>query len=886
MIGAPSPGLSSKHHYKELPVPPQGIENDHDSLSSPDSSESSLNATESSESADGQVPSHLINRVTQIGRRSAGGEPPAPGRKLPDRPYGKSGSSRESSGSNHKAAPNSKSTSSLKGPEGSVPSPACVSKVQNRLVGESQTPGLKRDIGGSRNQGLISTSQQAKSEASQLSTDISKEIASEVGKGPPEEKPYKLRDITAEERGEIDKRLAMHPEFTQKYDITRIQKVIDPGLEKLFEAQKESLKRATSIKLNPAWEAQETSLREKIDASINSLATKDRNVYVLRAFHGAKRKFQDDILASGIHFIGIDPGYFGQGPYASTDPQYCAMYGGEKGDGVIFIVDLVFRRLYPVAPCEDFMAAPIKPGFDGHAMRVVPVSDRQGEKMYKSCQPWDEKNEERKIYHEVVVRDHSQMLIRYAMEYTLKEAFALQKTWTRDNLRESIFDYFDKYPTSDLFIVLNRLLDEINGTLEQKLNPKEQDLLHQLQRSLEEDDANSQINLGAIQKLLPKDDSSVNKLPSSYITEQERQEAKDENLQRGDDFYGKGQFEKAIKAYEKTLEHIRDSFRANLGCARAFNSLKNWDKAIFHFEEARKIKPDDPDARRDHVSALINNDNLVGAAKLLSAALYKDPLNIEIMGKLATIYLSKGCIKQAYCLAAKALAFDATYAAALRVRGIYYYYACFDPRLGDSSYEKARKDLSRQTHPQALIHLARLYIAMNRVQEAQETCDLLLTSDSKSMNGLMIRAKISLMQKQPKEAESYISKCEKAQIDEFVIPALRGELCLQQDKLKDALIHLNKSVEIYRAWEEKKKILKKKDYIDFYYVLLLRAEAYFKMKSLQPALEDYAEAIKLFSDRPEAYRQRGNLYRLWDKKDMANADDIKAKELESILDAK
>lgn len=645
----------------------------------------------------------------------------------------------------------------------------------------------------------------------------------------PEEKSYELRDLTPEEKREIDERLALHPEFTQKYEILTIQRVRDLDAEALFDLVKKNLFKATSKVLNPPLEEglQQMDLRKLVEKSIEKLTIKERNVQILRAFHGTKEKFRDEILKSGIHFTGgTDPGYIGQGPYASTDPLYAAKYGD-----VLFIVDLVFRRLYPVAPCDNFMGASIKPGFDGHAMRAGGKSDRINEMVYNPCQPWDEKKEEsgeKKVYPEVCVRDHTQVLIRYAMKIELKESFRAQNQWTKADLGNWILDYMSKYPKNDQFIALNKKVDEINISSEKELDTKERDLCNLLKLILgEKGDVNSQIT-DQITSFLPK------------------------------------------------------------------------------HEEANPL--------RDNISALINQaknhiteNHFADAAKLLWRALEKEPKDLEALCLLATVYLRKDCVKQAYCLAIRALVVDPTYAPALRARGIYYYYACFDSSLGDSSYEKARNDFSDQTHTIALLYRARLYLAMNSLQEAQKDCNLLLEKDPNHFSSLLLRAKIALMLKQPDQAEKDLKKCKELKPDEFAILALKAELYVQKNKVKEsvrlkALRGLDKSIETYRKWvlkekEEKRKHLKRQDHIDFYYILLQRAELHLKGDSFQLALDDCQEAKELFSHRPEAYKLRSSIYRLWKmsekskKEDVkvleekAREDDAEVKKLENILNS-
>ena len=90
----------------------------------------------------------------------------------------------------------------------------------------------------------------------------------------------------------------------------------------------------------------------------------------------------------------------------------------------------------------------------------------------------------------------------------------------------------------------------------------------------------------------------------------------------------------------------------------------------------------------------------------------------------------------------------------------------------------------------------------------------------------------------------------------------------QKNDLTQALKYFNQSFTNYQRLkdkeeEEEKEILNNKDRLEFYAILLQRAEVHHKLKSLTLALEDYKRAIELFPDKPEAYKQLGETYREW-----------------------
>lgn len=743
---------------------------------------------------------------------------------------------------------------------------------------------------------LIKVTRQRPSRVSDLCNSALAEKGSELGSVVSKQTVYKLDDVPAEEWMKIRKQLESRPEFTKNYDF-RIQKVTNDVLNRQFEGKKEGLNLAADNKaLTGSFaDRQEQDIRRSVVDSIEKMQspTEYPNVYTLTAFHAPKKEFKDSVLKSGLHFLGkTDQGYFGQGIYFTTYPEYSVLYGG-RGGGIILICEVAYRSLFPVATCDDLMGKPILPGFDGHAIHVVPQTENPNEMMYVSRGPWQKAK-----YDEIVVRDPSQTVIRYVMEYNPKASFLKQisEKRTRKELQVLIERYLDQNPNSDLFHALESKLSD-NSSLEKTLDSNEVNLFNHLQRSLGERDVKTQKNLEErIQKLLTKDDFI--ELPSSYIEEQEALDSKDDadgNLTKGDEYFRKNKYRQAIAAYQKFLKHSPQSFRANVGCGSAYFRLGDWNQAIPHFKEALKIKPKDTIACKDCVSALINRakesikqraDYFAGATDLMEALEY-DSKNLEALGLLASIYYSQDCPKKAYRAANRALAFNARYAIALRVRGAIY------AGWGKRYYNKAREDLCESLknptevflYTFALRHRARLYIAMDLLKEAQEDCSVLLGKDADDIESLMLRAKIAIMQNQPKLAEKDLKKCEKLSPNDNAIDALFGELWLQKGDLIQALKYFNQSFTNYQRLkdkeEEEAKILKNKDHLEFYDILLQRAKVHHKLKSLTLALEDYKRAITMFPDKPEAYKQLGEAYRAWGDEDNALANEKTARVLEA-----
>ena len=303
---------------------------------------------------------------------------------------------------------------------------------------------------------LIKATRQRSSQVSELGRPALEEKISELGSVVSKQTVYKLDDVPAAEWMKIREQLDTHPEFTKNYDF-RIQKVTNEVLNRQFEAKKEGLNLAADNQaLTGSFaDRQEQEIRRGVVDSIAKMQslTEYPNVYTLTVFHAPKKEFKDSVLRSGLHFLGkTDQGYFGQGIYFTTYPEYSVLYGG-RGGGIILIGEVAYRSLFPVAACDELMGKPILPGFDGHAVHVVPKTENPNEMMYVSREPWQKAK-----YDEIVVRDPSQTVIRYVMEYNPKASFLTQisEKRTRKELQELIERYMDQNPTSDLFHALER----------------------------------------------------------------------------------------------------------------------------------------------------------------------------------------------------------------------------------------------------------------------------------------------------------------------------------------------------------------------------------------------------------------------------------------------
>lgn len=883
---------------KPLPVPPPSHESTESDSESPNSSQGTTgpNSLEATETTEEPLPSDNSRRPLPVKITAGGRGSSTPVWRSAARTSDSAGSILKAPGFNsssgQEASVDAAAGTSLKGSSavqpasgGSAPTAPLWKRVAK--VGAANSPLI---------QGKVSAHRQRSADVK--APDLLRKKTEEKENSQP--KVYELSDdIPPEEEAKIKAMLDLHPEFTKRYDI-RIRKVTHPVLERQFDSKKEGLNLADNEALLGSWRGKpEQEIRQSVAESIDAAKSKavfsnsageevPSNVYTMMVCHATKMAVLEAVLKSGLHGLArTDQGYFGQGIYFTTHPEYSVLYGG-RGGGCILICEVAFRTLFPVAPSDDLMGKPILPGFDGHAVHVVPKTNNPKEMMYVS-----RGLRQKAKYDEIVVRDPSQTVIRYVMEYKPKESFASQmsETATRTELRKLILAYMKENPSSDQVIPLNLKLNEINGLSEETLGANEVELLHFLQRSLGERDVNTQKNLGErIQKLLITDDSPevlASQHPDSFIDDMETKEKQDANLKKADQLLSKDKFRQAFEEYKKVLTSIPESFRARVGCGMACYQEKKWDEAIFYFDQALRSKPRDNNACANIVSALVErakecitqpNDK---AERDLLRALNYDSNNIKVLGMIASIYFSKDRFDEAFSMASRAIAMRPEHAPCLRLRG-----ACY-AALGKEHCEKAEKDLSAslraQSHPFAFIHRAHLYIAMNRLEDALKDCNTLLDGCDKKLKddpgkieGLKIRAKISLLQKNLKQAEKDLKECKK---DDPAVLALWGELYLQKNNLKEALKHLTESIEIYNKWKAQK-LLREKDLSDFYDALLLRAEVHHQMDSVTSAVDDYQQAMALFPEKSRAYQLRGDFYKKRKDEAKAQADYKKVGELE------
>ena len=719
---------------------------------------------------------------------------------------------------------------------------------------------------------------------------------------PPKGKIYELQEPTPGKMRKILEVLNRHPEFTEKYDF-EILVVKQRGFELQFQGKK-MLLNETDASNTASWKTKSFhDTRQSIVNSITAIkkpSKKHPNVNTLTAFHGTRLEYVASILDQGIRRRATtDPGFMGSGIYFAVEPQYSAMYGDKSGC-VVFGCKLVSRGdLFPVVHDDKYLGQPLEADYDGHAAYVVPKDkSNPNEKWYRCVLP-----NEQKRFTEIVVSDNSYFKISWMIKCRLKEIYALRLArHSRKDLQNAIITYLRLNPGSDAFSALDSVLDNIKNSLDADCDAKELELLSLLQSALGKG-VSQRLIVEKIHQFLQENysiDGLTGDLPAGYVAKQEEQELVDDNIRNADQLYKQKKYEQALQAYKKSKESLH-SFRAYLGCGKAANKLNDLEEAITNLETALRFKKDDSKARsvyskslRKRAQKFIEQGQYAEAEGDLRKAIEFDRSNLAALALHAKLLFSQDCFKRACLSAERALATDPDYFPALRMRGIIYFI------WGKNFYAQAEKDLSKslelekKPNPLALTYRAYLYIASERLREAQRDCDLLLESDPDNIDGYIIRAKIALLQKDTKKAEKDLQICNKKSPNDFLIFGLMGDLFLQRNDLANALKKLNQSVELFKqllGQDEKLELkkLKHKDYVDFYGILLTRAKAHYqsyiakgKGNFLELTSADYNEAIKLFPDKPEAYLSRAAFYEEMGDQEKAKADRSKAAELENV----
>ena len=253
------------------------------------------------------------------------------------------------------------------------------------------------------------------------------------------EKVYSLSDPTPEEMRKICDELAQNPAFTSRYDF-RIQKVTHKIMSQNFQSAMEYINLADSQAVKDSWKGlQESEIRKRVLQSFESKQSRigKTNIVTVTAYHATKKKYLECVLAQGVRFMQTtDPGYFGCGPYYSTRVDYCTIYGGRQ-EGVMLICKVFFRSgaLFPVSSCDDLKGQAIRTGFDAHGVHVVPKTKNLTEMIYVSSGPMDEPWQKERLSDELVLRDSSQGMIEFLMEYKAKGLFLSQITEKRTGKR-------------------------------------------------------------------------------------------------------------------------------------------------------------------------------------------------------------------------------------------------------------------------------------------------------------------------------------------------------------------------------------------------------------------------------------------------------------------
>lgn len=153
---------------------------------------------------------------------------------------------------------------------------------------------------------------------------------------------------------------------------------------------------------------------------------------------------------------------------------------------------------------------------------------------------------------------------------------------------------------------------------------------------------------------------------------------------------------------------------------------------------------------------------------------------------------------------------------------------------------------------------------------AFDDCQKALDLDSKNVDALMCRGYVYRQQQKYDLAENDFNEAVRLDPNSPFPYSQRGQLYRETEQLDKALADVNRAIELS----------------PFYIYYERRARIYAELKDFEHALKDYTEAIRQKPETDYYYQDRAEIYRTLGKTDLAEADEIKYKELQAQQELK
>ena len=298
---------------------------------------------------------------------------------------------------------------------------------------------------------------------------------------------------------------------------------------------------------------------------------------------------------------------------------------------------------------------------------------------------------------------------------------------------------------------------------------------------------------------------------------------------RGDAYHFAGENEKAIADYTEAISLGLNS--AEIYRRRGFDqkSVLNFDKAIADYGEAIKLNTNDGESYAGRCQTYLDNRQFDLALTDCNKALELNPEDANAYVSRGNIYLSKNENDLAIADFNKSLSLQKENAAAYLGRGNAFY--------NKENYGKALDDFADA-----------------------------IRLDSRNPSAYGLRGLI--FQKTNRDDKAIADFTEAIRINpEFsLLYASRGKSFLNQKKYDEAIADYTNAVEFNNSGNA----------ADFYFE---RGIAYFKKDELEKAVSDFTQVINLDPKSFGAYQNRGAVYTKQGKKNLAEADFKKMREL-------
>ena len=318
------------------------------------------------------------------------------------------------------------------------------------------------------------------------------------------------------------------------------------------------------------------------------------------------------------------------------------------------------------------------------------------------------------------------------------------------------------------------------------------------------------------------------------------EEAKDLFL-KGEEFFAKGSYQKAITYLEKTLQLEPDNAEVYNNLGIAYRKLGHYSKAISALEKAIQLKPNFVEAYSNLGSAYIYFGDYQQAISALEKAIQIDPSFAGTYYNFGFVYTKFGNFQKAAHYLEKAIQIDPNYAEAYNNLA-FTYMKLGDYQKAKESTEKAKTLFQKQGDKQGITAAENIEMMLKKAKKL----------DSKEEKGDDVKAKEYLLKgsdffdnKDYNKAIEYYQKA--IQIDPNFAEAYNnmGTTYIKVNNYQKAIVYFKKAVGIDSQHFE---------------ACIRLANAYIKLENYLEALTYAKKAYQIDSNHVTVYLTLGSAY--------------------------